>query len=95
MAIDKLSWEGRVALVTGDRIYINAGRLSGIQMGDILKILEKGQEIFDPESGGFLGDSPGRMKGTIEIVSYFGKDGSIGVIHSGSGFKENDKAELY
>ena len=94
-SIEKLDWEGRVALVNGDRLYLNAGRISGIQIGDILKVTEDGEEIFDPETGAFIGLAPGRMKGTIEVVSYFGKDGAIAVIHSGSGFKENDRVELY
>jgi hypothetical protein len=93
--VQKLKWEGRVALLTGEKVYINAGRISGIQIGDILKVSEEGQEIFDPETGGFIGKAPGRMKGTIEIVSYFGKDGAIGIIHSGSGFEENDIVEIY
>jgi len=94
-AVDKISWEGRVALVNGERVFINAGRLSGIQVGDILKITEEGKEIFDPETGGLLGRAPGRMKGTVEVVSYFGKDGAICLLHSGSGFSENDRVELY
>lgn len=94
-ATDKLSWEGRIALVQGERIYLNVGRLSGIQVGDLLKVSEEGNEIFDPESGGAIGKVPGRIKGTLEVVSYFGQDGSIGVIHSGAGFKENDRVELY
>ncbi|MCB0412764.1 MAG: hypothetical protein KDD50_00420 [Bdellovibrionales bacterium] len=94
-AIEKINWEGRVAMVSGDRIYVNAGRVSGIQVGDILKITEEGTEVYDPDKGTFLGRAPGRMKGTVEVISYFGKDGSIAVIHSGSGFSENDKVELY
>lgn len=94
-SLDKLNWEGRIALVKGDRIYLNAGRLSGLQAGDILKVMEEGEEVFDPDTGSLIGRVPGRMKGTVEIVSYFGKDGAIGVIHSGSGFKENDRVELY
>jgi len=94
-SVHKLKWEGRVALLSGERVYINAGRMSGIQIGDILKISEDGKEIFDPETGGFLGKAPGRMKGTVEIVSYFGKDGAIGIVHSGSGFEENDLVEIY
>lgn len=93
--LDKLSWEGRVALVKGDRIYLNAGRLSGIMIGDILKVTDDGEDVFDPESGALIGKVPGRLKGTIEVVSYFGKDGSISVVHSGSGFHENDRVELY
>lgn len=94
-AIDKLSWEGRVAMVSGEKIYINAGRLSGIQVGDILKVSEEGTEIFDPETGRFIGTAPGRMKGTLEVISYFGKDGAVSIIHSGNGFKENDLVQLY
>ncbi|MCB0391205.1 MAG: hypothetical protein KDD58_07940 [Bdellovibrionales bacterium] len=94
-AIDKISWQGLVALVSGERVFINAGRLSGIQIGDILKVTEEGEEVFDPDTGTFLGKAPGRMKGTVEVVSYFGKDGAICLVHSGSGFKENDQVELY
>jgi hypothetical protein len=94
-AMDKISWEGRVALVKGDRIYINAGKISGIQLGDILRVSDKGEEIFDPENGRLIGLAPGRTKGTIEVINYFGKDGAISIIHSGGGFLENDKVELY
>tara|TARA_Y100001958_G_C21133717_1_gene474350 strand:+ start:61 stop:891 length:831 start_codon:yes stop_codon:yes gene_type:complete len=94
-AVDKLSWEGRVAMVSGEKVYVNAGRLSGIQVGDLLKVTEEGSEIFDPETGRFIGTAPGRMKGLLEVVSYFGKDGAVTVIHSGNGFKENDLVQLY
>lgn len=94
-SIEKLSWEGRVALVKGDRVYLNAGRLSGLQIGDILKITEDGEDVYDPESGALIGRVPGRLKGTVEVISYFGKDGAISLVHSGSGFRENDRVELY
>lgn len=94
-ALGKLSWEGRVAALSGDRVYLNVGRLSGIQIGDLLKVSEEGEDVYDPESGSHLGRVPGRMKGTLEVISYFGSDGSIAVIHSGSGFRENDRVELY
>ncbi len=94
-SVEKLAWEGRVALVTGERVYVNAGRLTGLQVGDILKVTEEGDDVYDPDTGRFIGAAPGRLKGTIEVVSYFGKDGAIAVIHSGSGFQENDRVELY
>jgi hypothetical protein len=90
-----MTWEGRIAMIAGDRVYLNAGRLSGLQINDILKVTEEGKEIYDPQTGRFIGKAPGRMKGTVEVVSYFGKDGAIAVIHSGSGFKENDRVEMY
>ncbi len=94
-ATRKLSWEGRIAMVSGDRLYVNAGRLSGLQVGDILKVMDAGEEVFDPDSGDLIGRAPGRVKGTIEVVAYFGKDGAIAVVHSGAGFKEADQVELY
>lgn len=94
-ALDKVSWEGRIAAINGDRIYLNVGKISGLQMGDLLKVLEDGDDVYDPESGSHIGRVPGRLKGTLEVISYFGNDGSIAVIHSGSGFKENDRVELY
>ena len=94
-SVEKLSWEGRVAAVTGERVFVNAGRLSGLQVGDVLKVTDEGDDVYDPETGRFIGTAPGRLKGTIEVVSYFGKDGAIAVVHSGSGFQENDRVELY
>jgi hypothetical protein len=94
-SLGRVSWEGRIAGLSGERIYLNVGKITGIQVGDILKVLEEGDDVYDPESGGHIGKVPGRLKGTLEVVSYFGSDGSISVIHSGSGFKENDRVELY
>lgn len=94
-ALSKLAWEGRVAAVQGDRIFLNVGRVSGLQIGDILKVTDTGDEVYDPQSGNYIGRVPGRLKGTLEVVSYFGQDGAIAVVHSGSGFRENDKVELY
>jgi hypothetical protein len=94
-ALDRVSWEGRIAAIQGDRIYLNVGRVSGIQVGDLLKVTEDGDDVYDPENGSHIGRVPGRLKGTLEVISYFGNDGSISIIHSGSGFKENDRVELY
>ncbi|UOF01955.1 hypothetical protein [Bdellovibrio reynosensis] len=94
-SLDKVAWEGRIAAINGDRLYLNVGRISGLQVGDLLKVTEDGDDVYDPESGGHIGRVPGRLKGTLEVISYFGNDGAIAVIHSGSGFKENDRVELY
>ena len=94
-SLEKLTWEGRIAAINGDRLYLNVGRISGLQVGDLLKVSEDGDDVYDPESGSHIGRVPGRLKGTLEVISYFGNDGAIAVIHSGSGFKENDRIELY
>ncbi len=92
---EKLDWVGRVAKIIGSKIYINAGRKSGLNIGDILKVITEGQEIYDPETGALLGVSKGDVKGNIEIIDYFGEDGTIAILHSGGAVLENDFVQLY
>lgn len=94
-SLETVVWEGRIASVQGERIFLNVGKISGLAAGDLLRVVDEGEEIYDTESGSFIGKSPGRLKGTLEVVSFFGQDGAIAVIHSGGGFRENDRVELY
>lgn len=91
----RLDWMGRVAKIIGTRIYVNAGRSSGLNLGDILKVITEGQEIFDPESGAMIGMSQGEVKGTLEVVDYFGPDGAVCTLHSGGSVTEGDFVQLY
>lgn len=94
-ALRKFSWEGRVALIRGERIFLNAGRKSGLQLGDVLRVTDGREKVFDPTTGKFIGKIKGRMKGTVEVISYFGKDGAVTLVHSGSGFEKGDVVEFY
>tara|TARA_Y100000780_G_scaffold226709_1_gene241247 strand:+ start:74868 stop:75752 length:885 start_codon:yes stop_codon:yes gene_type:complete len=91
----KLDWIGRVAKIIGSKIYVNAGRKSGITVGDILKVMTEGTEIFDPESGALIGVSKGEVKGTLEIIDFFGPDGAVAILHSGGSVTEGDFVQLY
>lgn len=91
----KLDWMGRVAKIIGTKIYINAGRSSGINIGDILKVITEGQEIFDPESGAMIGVSQGEVKGTLEVIDYVADDGAVCILHSGGSVTEGDFVQLY
>lgn len=91
----KLDWTGRVAKIIGTKIYINAGRESGINIGDILKVITEGQDIYDPETGAMIGISKGDVKGTLEVNDYFGPDGAIAILHSGGSVTEGDFVQLY
>jgi hypothetical protein len=93
--LNTVQWEGRIAAVRSDKIYLNVGRISGVQIGDILKVVDDSSEIYDPELGYNLGKIRGRVKGTLEVVSYFGTDAAVAVLHSGGGFKESDRVEVY
>lgn len=91
----KLDWIGRVARIQGNKIYVNAGRQSGINIGDILKVITEGDEIFDPETGALIGKSRGEIKGTVEIIDYVGPDGAEAILHSGGSVLEGDFVQLY
>lgn len=91
----KMDWTGRVARIIDSKIYINAGRKSGINIGDILKVITEGSEIYDPETGALIGVSKGDVKGTIEVIDFFGPDGAIGITHSGGSVSEGDFVQLY
>ncbi|HND84235.1 MAG TPA: hypothetical protein PLU50_00440 [Pseudobdellovibrionaceae bacterium] len=93
--MDKLSWEGRVAAISGDRIFLNVGQVSGVKIGDLMRVVDEGEDVYDPDSGSHLGKAQGKVKGTLEVTSYFGTDGSVAKLHSGGGFKENDRVEPY
>lgn len=94
-SLSKLSWTGRIAKIDFSKVYINAGRKSGVKVGDLLKVVDTGNAINDPLSGKLIGIAPGRVKGTIEVEAYFGEDGSIANIHTGGGFRVGDRVELY
>ncbi len=93
--IDRIQWRGKVAKIAGNKIYVNAGRATGINLGDILKVTSSGTDIFDPDTGLFLGRTAGDVKGTLEVLEYFGEDGAVARVHSGANFTEGDQIQLY
>ena len=87
-------WSGRIAQVKGQAVYINAGKLTGLTVGSMLSVQELGDEIIDPQTGVSLGRAPGVVRGMLKITGFFGKDGSVASVVSGSGFKANDLVKL-
>jgi hypothetical protein len=91
----KVGWSGRILKIEGSRVYINAGRSSGIRVGDILKVVENPRDVYDPQSGRYIGQAPGRVKGTAKVLEYFGLDGSIAFVQSGGGLLPGDRVEIF
>lgn len=94
-SVEKLAWQGRIAKLIGPKIYINAGRMSGLLSGDILRVLNPGEEIYDPITGALLGKSSGTLKGTLEVVDFIGTDAAVAETHTGGNFREGDLVQLY
>jgi hypothetical protein len=93
--IEKMTWQGHIAKMTGNKIYVNAGKASGLLTGDILKIITLGDEVYDPQTGALLGRTEGKLKGTVEVVDFIGADGAVGQIHTGGNFQVGDQVQLY
>jgi hypothetical protein len=94
-SMEKMDWQGRIAKIMGNKVYINAGKASGILAGDILKVLSPGEEIIDPVTKAYLGRSEGFLKGTLEVSEFIGTDSAMATIHTGGNFQEGDVVRLY
>ena len=88
--LDFLEWSSTVARVEDEKVYINAGRLTGLRVGDILDVYEPGQEIINPITQYSLGWTTGERKGKVMVTHLFGVDGSIAKPINGAGFTTND-----
>jgi hypothetical protein len=95
VSMDKMDWQGRIAKIVGNKVYLNAGRASGLLAGDILKVQSPGEEIIDPVTRAFLGRSDGFLKGTLEVSDFIGTDSAMATIHTGGNFQEGDVVRLY
>lgn len=88
--LDLLEWASTVAKVDGENIYLNAGKLSGVRVGDTLEVFEPGKEIFHPSTNLSLGWTTGKTKGAVKVTDLFGVDAAVGKVVQGSGFNSND-----
>jgi len=87
---ERQEWSGRIADIKGRTVYLNAGQKTGLKVGDMLMVQELGEEIIDPQTNVSLGRAPGPIKGELMITGFFGNDGSVATIKSGTGFRQND-----
>src|SRR4030043_1261954 len=88
--LDLLDWATTIAKVDGENIYLNAGKLSGVRIGDSLEVFEPGKEIFHPTTNLSLGWTTGKLKGAVKVTDLFGVDAAVGQTVQGAGFSSND-----
>jgi hypothetical protein len=81
--LEDLDWFCRIAKVDGEEVYINAGKLTGLRVGDVMEVLRPG----DPKERG-------EVKGKIQISAIFGIDASVGKLLQGKKPDENDILKL-
>jgi hypothetical protein len=88
--LDLLDWTTTIAKVDGDNFYINAGRMSGLRIGDTLEVFEPGKEVIHPTTNLSLGWTTGKSKGYIRVTELFGVDAAGGKVIQGQGFSVDD-----
>jgi hypothetical protein len=81
-------WQGRVADVRADKVYINAGADMGITTGMQFDVFVQSDAIVDPESGATLG-SPDKQFGQLTITEVSPKF-AVGRMTTGSAPKRSD-----
>lgn len=81
--LEGMDWFCRIAKVEGEAVYINAGRLTGLKVGDVM-------EVFRPDGSGERGE----VKGKIQISAFFGIDASMGRLIQGKNPDVNDILKL-
>lgn len=85
-----MDWHSRIASIEGSKVYINAGRLSGLETGRILEVYAPGEQVIDPRTKQPMGRKRGIFKGELEVVELFGVDASWAKINKGGGFSSTD-----
>jgi len=89
-AILSLDWHARIISIREGRVYINAGRLSGLEKGATLEAYAPGEKIVDPKTKAPLGTTKGVFKGELEVVELFGVDASWATAKKGGSFSPTD-----
>ncbi|ABB32378.1 hypothetical protein GeomeDRAFT_1676 [Geobacter metallireducens RCH3] len=79
-----IPWLCGIAAVEGEKVYINAGRESGVVIGQRLRIYRGGKGIKG------LGFDPGSKVGTLEVTGFVGPNGAYGIVREGEGARTSD-----
>ena len=91
-AVDGIPWEGRVADVDqagGVRVYINAGRRSGMTVGQRIVVKQVEGQITDPVTNEFMGYKT-RTLGEGKVEELSGEDLSIARMNGAPEVKRGD-----
>jgi hypothetical protein len=91
--LQNVEWSGRIAMVSGQDVYINAGQDVGLKPGDVLVVQTLGKEIYDPQTKVLLGRTRGALKGEL-LVTDLEEKMTITQVRSGTGFQVGDAVKL-
>jgi hypothetical protein len=89
-----LEWSTSVASVEGSTLYLNAGKATGLKVGDMVEVYSPGRLMKHPVTGVSLGRLPGKLKGKAKVTEFLGIDASQTDIVSGGDIATGDVVRL-
>jgi curli biogenesis system outer membrane secretion channel CsgG len=90
--LESQPWKGKIAKVSGNQVYINAGKKTGLKIGDRLDVYRVGEDIIDPDTHVKIGTTEDKVGQVLIQKNDIGDkaDMSLAVTTSGMGFKQGD-----
>jgi curli biogenesis system outer membrane secretion channel CsgG len=90
--LESQPWKGKIAKVAGNKVYINAGKKTGLKIGDKLDVYRVGEDIVDPDTHVKIGTTEDKVGQVLVQQNDIGDkaDMSVAVTTSGMGFKQGD-----
>lgn len=85
--------EGKIAMITGDKIFLNVGGGMGVKVGDKFDVKRIGEQIKDPDTGEVLGGEEEQI-GVIEVIEVKNEKLAAAKVVSGKGFEKGDKVVM-
>jgi hypothetical protein len=88
--INQMVWYTRIVKVDGDRVYLNAGRLTGLKIGDLMDVYGPGEGNSGQVAGVSTDPLKDQRKGQVRVSQLFGTDAAMADIISGRNFGVSD-----
>jgi hypothetical protein len=85
-------WSGSVVKVDGEVVTLNSGSNAGLVPGDVLTVMSKGEELFDPDTGASLGFD-GEVIGSLQITAVQPAFSKAAIIEGCKGMKSGDRLQ--
>ncbi len=91
-SLESSPWKGKIMKIAGDKVYINAGKKTGLKVGDKLDVYRVGEDLIDPDTKMKLGTMEDKVGQVLILQNDIGDKGDVSVARtsSGTGFNKGD-----
>lgn len=90
--INQMEWYARIVKIDGSKVYLNAGRLTGLRVGDLMDVYGVEGGKTEQMVGISVDPFEGQRKGQLRVSQLFGADAAMANITKGGNFALRDVA---